>query len=522
MLEFLESISYRDTNQFPALFLDYIDRKENLKDFYKYYPDLEGFQQLIKERSSFDSGKRESLKNHFFNQYEGIELHENVKENIKKLSSPDTFTLTTGHQLNLFTGPLYFIYKILTVINLAETLKKEFPDKNFVPIYWMASEDHDFEEIQLFNFDGKKYKWDSDQKGAVGRFSLDKIQDYLKTLPLPDVYTSFYSDSSSLAEAHLKLVNHLFAEHGLLVLDADSKELKATFGDIIKTDIDSRSSFVNTDQSTKALKKLDYNTPVNPRKVNYFYLRDGLRERIEINGDDFFYDKNGTRQNINLDDLIKNEPEKVSPNVISRPLYQEYILPNLAYIGGPSELSYWLQLKSTFESLDVNFPLLVPRFSASILSDKALKKLKEIRLDHLKMLFEDEREVLKILLKKNDLLDNEKHDIWSGEIEKLFQNIKEEAEKKDKTLGPSVEGRKKKVLKELNKIRTKMESAEIRNQEILRNRFFYVKEELFPGGSFQERFDNVFEYLAENESFISELKQKFENPFNFTHTIFKA
>ncbi|QNL21450.1 bacillithiol biosynthesis cysteine-adding enzyme BshC [Hyphobacterium sp. CCMP332] len=522
MLKLLESISYRDTNQFPALFLDYVDKKEELNYFYKYYPDLKGFQQLIEERSSFDSGKREILKNHFFNQYDGIEIHENVKENIEKLSSPDTFTLTTGHQLNLFTGPLYFIYKILTVINLAETLKKEFPDKTFVPLYWMASEDHDFEEIQYFNFDGKKYRWESDQKGAVGRFSLDKIQDFLKTLPVPEVYKSFYSGSSSLAEAHLKLVNHLFAEYGLVVLDADSKELKASFGDIIKNDTDSKSSFVNTDRSTKALKKLDYTTPVNPRKINYFYLADGLRERIEINGDEFYYDSNTEVQKIIIGDLIKNEPEKISPNVISRPLYQEYILPNLAYVGGPSELSYWLQLKSTFESLNINFPLLVPRYSASLVSEKALKKLKEIGLDHLKTLFEEERVVLKKLLIKNDLLDGDKHENWTKEIEKLFHTIKEEAEKKDKTLGPSVEGRKMKVLKELKKIRTKMESAEIRNQEILRNRFYFAKDELFPGGSFQERFDNVFEYLAENESFISELKQNFRNPFNFTHTIFKA
>ncbi len=522
MLEFLESIAYRDTNQFPKLFLDYIDQKKELKEFYKYAPNIEGFKKIMEDRKSFETKKREALKNHLIEQYSGIELSEAVQSNIESLSHGNTFTITTGHQLNLFTGPLYFIYKVLTVIKLAETLKIEFPDKNFVPLYWMASEDHDFEEIQYFNFDGKKYKWDSDQSGAVGRFSLDSIQNYLEKLPIPDEYKAFYKSSSSLAEAHLKLVNHLFASYGLLVLDADSKVLKSSFAEVIKNDIESKSSYVNTEKSTKALKKLKYNTPVNPRKVNYFYLTDSLRERIEIKDKDFFFNENGATQNINLDDLLEKEAEIISPNVISRPLYQEYILPNLAYIGGSSELSYWLQLKSTFESLNVEFPLLIPRFSASILSEKSLKKLNEIGLDQSKMLFEDEREVLKMLLKKNDLLDSQKHDSWTEEIKSLFANIKNEAEKKDKTLGPSVEGREKKVLKELDKIRTKMESAELRNQDILRNRFYFVKEELFPGGSFQERFDNIFEYLVGDENFVSRLEQSFQSPLMFTHHIFKA
>ncbi len=522
MLKLLESISYRDTNQFPKLFLDYIDQKEELRGFFNHYPDLEGFEKLIEERKSFSAKQREILQSHFVKQYEALVTSEEVEKNINLISDQNTFTLTTGHQLNLFTGPLYFIYKILTVINLSVKLKNKFPNKNFIPVYWMASEDHDFEEIQYFNFGGKKYAWESSQKGAVGRFSLNDIQKNLKTAPLPEEYKSYYTESKTLGEAHFKLVNHLFSVYGLLVLDADSRSLKTSFSEIIKKDIQSQISFEQTEISTKALSKLGYNTPVNPRKVNYFYLNDDVRERIETKGNEYFYSSEGENRSIDMEELLSSKPECISPNVITRPIYQEFILPNLAYIGGPSELSYWLQLKSTFEALSVNFPLLIPRYSSSILSEKALNKLNEIGLDDFQMLFKEDREVLKKLLLKNDSLNSDQHFEWAESIEKLFKEIKVEAEQKDKTLGPSVEGRKKKVLKELDKIQKKMETAEIRNQKVLKDRFYFAKEELFPNSSFQERYKNIFEFLLENENFISDLKNQYSDPLLFSHLLFKA
>lgn len=522
MLKYLESISYRDTNQFPKLFLDYIDQKENLKDFFNYSPDLGGFEKLIKERKDFSSEKRELLKRHFQMQYDGIEICDAVKRNINSISQGNTFTVTTGHQLNLFTGPLYFIYKILTVINLSELLKKKFPGNNFIPVYWMASEDHDFEEIHYFNFSGKKYSWDTDQKGAVGRFTTKNIGEYLKSLPLSDEYKSFYSESYSLGEAHLKLTNHLFSEYGLLVLDADAQELKTSFNEVISKDIQGQVSYEKTEKTSDSLASLGYNTPVNPRRINYFYLDKNLRERIEVNQQDYFFTSENKIRNLDIKTLLSEEPEKVSPNVITRPIYQEFILPNLAYIGGPSELSYWLQLKSTFDTLGIRFPLLIPRYSSSILSEKAISKIKDIGIDDLQMLFEEDREVLKKLLIKNNLLDTEQHQNWSEEVEILFKRIKLAAEKKDKTLGPSVEARKKKVLKELDKIRKKMETAEIRNQEILKNRFYYAKDELFPNGNFQERNNNIMEYLLEDENFISNLKEEMQDPLEFSHSIFKT
>ena len=523
MLKYLESISYRDTGQFPDRFLDYVDKKQDLRPFYDHFPDLEGFSKKIKERRNFSSQNRSVLVQHLEEQYQVIPQDSNqaVFANIELLKRENTFTITTGHQLNLFTGPLYFIYKILTVIRLAEELKSKFPKDNFVPVYWMASEDHDFEEIQYFNFHKKKYTWNNDQKGPVGKFSLDEMGDYLKNLPIPlDKLKLFYSESTTLGEAHFKLVNSLFSEFGLIVLDADSKSLKKELAELVKRDIDLGISSRELDKTNSELNTLGYKTQVNPRELNYFYMAPGIRERLEKDSRGFYYlNDKGLRVAINLDKILSESPENISPNVVTRPIYQELILPNLAYIGGPSELAYWLQLKSSFESLDVSYPLLVPRYSVSIISAKAQQNLYKSGLEDIKDIFLEERILFKKILEINKLLNPEQHEEWEKDLEVLFEDVKKEAEKIDTTLGPSVEGRKAKVTKELLKIRKKMESAQIRKQGVIQNRIWKLKSEIFPNNSFQERHDNVSQFLDSDQALFSKMALELKSPLDYKHRV---
>src|SRR5699024_1121789 len=148
-------------------------------------------------------------------QYKGLPIKAPVQENIESLKQANTFTVTTGHQLNIFTGPLYFIYKIITVINTSKVLAKEYPDCRFVPVYWMASEDHDFEEINHFNLFGKTYRWETSQKGPVGRFSTESIQAVLDDLPekVP-LFENAYQEGKTLAAATRHYVHELFGAEG--------------------------------------------------------------------------------------------------------------------------------------------------------------------------------------------------------------------------------------------------------------------------------------------------------------------
>jgi uncharacterized protein YllA (UPF0747 family) len=161
----LKKFSFADTHAFSPFFLDYIDQKEKLKPFYNRYPTIKNFSQQIADKKAFLPETRNVLASALTRQYAEINVSDVVKSNIELLRQDNTFTVTTGHQLNIFTGPLYFIFKIVTVINTCRQLKKEYPEYNFIPVYWMASEDHDYDEIKYFRLYGKKYVWQTSQKG---------------------------------------------------------------------------------------------------------------------------------------------------------------------------------------------------------------------------------------------------------------------------------------------------------------------------------------------------------------------
>ncbi|MDA9121481.1 bacillithiol biosynthesis cysteine-adding enzyme BshC, partial [Flavobacteriales bacterium] len=178
----LTKISLEHTGRFNRLILDYLSKNEKLNDFYSLQHTLENYKQQIQNRSQFPVN-RELLADSLLSQYQAIGgAKESVLTNIESLRKENTFTVTTGHQLNIFTGPLYFIYKILHTVKLAEVLRAAYPENQFVPIYWMNSEDHDIEEVGQFNLFGKKYVWETDQTGATGRMNPASLADFCSEL----------------------------------------------------------------------------------------------------------------------------------------------------------------------------------------------------------------------------------------------------------------------------------------------------------------------------------------------------
>ena len=221
-------IPFRETNYFSDFICDYLDEKSELKQFYNRFPSLENFEAQINEKSNSEhvsESHRAILATTLMQQYASIETSEFTLQNIEDLKSKKTFTITTGHQLNLFTGPLYFLYKIISTINLAKQLKEKYPEYNFVPIYWMASEDHDFEEINYFNFKGKKIQWNSKQTGAVGQFNTEGVDAVFEIVSaefgqgknaeqLKEWFKKAYLEHDNLADATRYLANELFGEQG--------------------------------------------------------------------------------------------------------------------------------------------------------------------------------------------------------------------------------------------------------------------------------------------------------------------
>lgn len=493
------------TGQFSSLFIDYIGEKESLKPFFSLFPTLENFRQLI-ERRTFDQHRRQTLAASLDKQYEGFEIPDPVRSNIRRLGNDKTFTVTTGHQLNLFTGPLYFIYKIVSTINLAEKLNKAYPAYHFVPVYWMASEDHDFEEINHFYFDGKKYSWNTDQKGAVGDFELDQELRELVTEErfVPELFRTAYLEHRTLADAVRYYVNYLFGERGLVIVDGHSKDLKNLFRSVIHDDIFNHTAHKLVTQTSEELNQLGYNGQIFPREINFFYLDKGIRERIaEVDGGFQVIDTDLYFTKEEIAALIEDKPEKFSPNVVMRPLYQEVILPNLAYLGGPAEVSYWLQLKPMFDHFQVDYPAVMPRNFVMILDKVVQRKMDRLNLK------EEDIFVDYNTWKKEYVLNNSGVDIGlAAEKSALAQAIDQAGEVAkgiDPTLKAAAEAAKVRALKIMEHLSGKLRKAEERNMTTALRQKGDIKERLFPGGSAQERIVNFLEFYLEDPEFIEKL-----------------
>ncbi|WP_411768270.1 bacillithiol biosynthesis cysteine-adding enzyme BshC [Winogradskyella sp. A3E31] len=515
-----ECISFRETNYFSDLICDYLDQKPELKAFYNRYPSLENFAEQIEEKSK--SGhlerSRKVLLEVLKEQYQNIETSELTSEHIESLTSQKTFTITTGHQLNLFTGPLYFLYKIISVINLTKELKAAYPEYNFVPVYWMASEDHDFEEINYFNFKGTKIQWNSSQTGAVGHFNLEGLDAVYKVVAeafgpgenaeqLKIWFESAYLKHKNLADATRYLANELFGKHGLVIIDADHKDLKQSFIPHIKKELLDQSSFNDVTKVNTQLESLGYGIQVNPREINFFYIHEGIRERIVF--EDGVYKVNNTSMSWSKTEMLKHldeVPERFSPNVIMRPLYQEVILPNLCYIGGGGELAYWLQLKQNFESHKVTFSMLLLRNSALIKSEKQDKKQQKLGVTNSDLFLKREsfinKKVRQISNIDIDFSDQKEH------LKSQFEALYKLAEQTDTSFVGAVKAQEVKQIKGLEHLEKRLLKAQKRKLADEVERMTDIQEQLFPGQSLQERNTNFSElYLEYGDNLIERLME---------------
>lgn len=507
-----DCISYPETNYFSSLILDYLAQKKELKTFYNRFPELTAFKEQVAEKqASFSSENREVLVKALESQYAEVEISSSTKENINILAKDNSFTVTTGHQLNLFTGPLYFLYKIVSAINLCKKLKEEYPEYNFVPVYWMATEDHDFEEINFFNLNGKKFKWNKANenagKDAVGNLSTEGLEEVFQLFSaeigggkdadyLRELFENTYLKHDNLTDATRYLANELFKDQGLIIIDAKEKELKKLFIPYASRELTEQVSYNTTFPKTEALDEMGYLVQVNPREINLFYLNDGLRERIiEKEGKYFVH---GTKISFTKEEILselQEHPERFSPNVMMRPLYQEVILPNLCYIGGGGELAYWLELKDYFKAEKVPFPMLLLRNSALIQSAKQDEKRKKLEIS-LKELFLKQHELINRKVRKISNIDID----FSPQKEHLvqqFQHLYELAEKTDKSFLGAIKAQEVKQLKGLEKLEKRLLKAQKRKLSDEVSRIASLQNELFPSYSLQERQVNFSEVYAE-------------------------
>ena len=502
-----DCISFQNSGYFSSLINDYLDQKPNVQPLYHRFPTLENFGPQIEEKkANFDDSKRAILVAVLEAQYAKIKASTATLNNIKLLNHSNTYTITTGHQLNLFSGPLYFLYKIISTINLTKELQQQYPEQNFVPVYWMATEDHDFEEINYFTFKGKKFCWNRESSGPVGRLSTEGLEDFLTIFALElgsstnaeklkTLFHEAYLKHTNLADATRYLANALFGDYGLVILDADDANLKRQFIPFIKEELLKQTAFSKVNETIEQFG--NYTVQVNPREINLFFIEDNLRERIIF--EDGGYKINNTKRHFSEQELLAElelHPEKFSPNVVMRPLYQEVILPNLAYIGGGGEIAYWLELKSFFETVKVTFPMLIVRNSVVLATEKQLKKADALALNW-SDLFQKQTLLINNKTKQLSEFDIDLSDL-KQQLQQQFQALNELTYKTDRSFAGAVKAQEVKQTKGLEQLEKRLLKAQKRKLADSLSRITALQNELFPNQSLQERQANFSEFYLEN------------------------
>jgi bacillithiol biosynthesis cysteine-adding enzyme BshC len=502
-----DCIRYQNSGYFSSLIVDYLDQISSLNSLYNRFPTIENFEAQITEKAAnYNQENRKLLVAELQKQYQNITISKATQINITDLGKSNTYTITTGHQLNLFSGPLYFLYKIISTINLASELKTKYPNSNFVPIYWMATEDHDFEEINYFNFKGKKFRWNKNSSGPVGRLSTDGLDAVFEVFAkelgsstnaqkIKELFQKSYLEHTALAEATRFLANELFGEFGLVIIDADSTELKRTLIPFIKDELENQTSFKEVAATIEKLN--DYTIQVKPREINLFYIENNLRERIIFENNS--YKVNHTELSFSKEELfrlVETNPEKFSPNVILRPLYQEVLLPNLCYIGGAGEIAYWLELQSFFNASKISFPMLLVRNSVVLTTEKQIKKA-----DALHLSWAD------LFSKQNDLV-NQKTKALSEinldlselkeQLKKQFDALYTIANQTDDSFIGALKAQEIKQIKGIEHLEKRLLKAQKRKLAAVLERIIQLQNELFPNQSLQERQTNFSEFYIEN------------------------
>ena len=498
-------LPYKSTGAFSAIVNDYLEEDEKLQPFYACPSTLNGVLKGIEQRKNTQNN-RALLVDQLRKQYANLTLTSLQENYLQQLLLTNSFTICTAHQPNIFTGHLYFIYKIIHAIKLADTLRSHLPGNNFIPVFYMGSEDADLDELGHINIEGKGYKWDTQQSGAVGRMIVDKafihlideMQGQLSIHPfgkdLIELFRRCYLVGTTVQNATLTLVHELFKSFGLLVLIPDNAELKRPFNEIVKKEILEQFSFPLVQHTIEKLSE-HYKVQAGGRAINLFYLLENSRERIEKTGDKYtLADKRKQWTEDVLLAEVEEYPERFSANVILRGVFQEMILPNIAFIGGGGEIAYWLELKKVFEASAVPFPVLVLRNSFMLANHQQFQLANKLGFK-LEDLFATVDELMNTIVKKHNevalSLNKQKE-----ALQEIYLQVKQAGNAIDPTLSNHVSALEKRNLYQLKELEKKMLRAEKRKYEAELRQLIKLKSQLFPNNNLQERVDNFAIYYS--------------------------
>jgi len=484
--------------------LAYIKHDPSLDPFIAYPAVRESFNDIISNRKDY-TVDRQLLLSVLKKQYNQLDLDFPYPDHL--LLSEDTFTITTAHQPSLLTGPLYHIYKIASTINLTGQLNQLFPDQKFIPVFVIGGEDHDWAEINHFHLFGRRYQWDRTASGPCGRLSLDGLDSVIQSVvelfsnsvhgnEIKELLENCLKKAKNYGQFHQLLIHGLFSKHGLLVLSMDDAELKKAFAPVMEKELKEQFSFKYVTPTQQMLEQAGFKTQAYCRQVNLFYMTGDQRERIEQLDGGFVRVESGlkySQEEILLE--LEQHPERFSPNVTMRPLYQEFILPNLAFIGGGGEIAYWLERKAQFAAAGIHYPMLIRRNSLLLIDESSSAQMKKSDLTWEDMLMDIDA-IVRNYLKRHSQTDLGFEDELKS-IKSAYDELAAKADKIDPTLAKAILAEEIKQTKQFEQLGSRLLRAEKQQQETHIKRIQKLKEKLFPENGLQERQENFLSFYAQ-------------------------
>ena len=506
--------------QFSSRDVAYVQSDERLRPFYAHPATYAQFGEVFARRTEAPVD-RELLVRTLRAQYDALGHTETVDAQVERLLATDTFTVVTAHQPSLFTGPLYYIFKIVSAIKLAEQINANYPDYHVVPVFVSGGEDHDFEEVNYLNLFGRKVEWQSGETGPVGRMKTETLTEALAQVKeilgegedakrIYGIIERTHTAHATYGRAALALVHELFGSHGLVVLNMDQADLKRAFIPHIERELFGQVSQPLVERAQRELEAAGFSGQAHAREINFFYLQDQRRDRIVLEGERYrVLNTELTFSEAELRAEIQQHPERFSPNVVMRPIYQETILPNLAYVGGGGELAYWLERRAQFAAFDLPFPMLVRRDSAVWIDQTASKRLRKLDLT-----FEDLLEETEALIKRFVKSSSDEELSLKAQkkaLSEVFNQIAELTRPIDPTLVKTVKSELAKTLNSVGQLEKRLMRAEKSKHDTAINQLRSVKEKLFPNNGLQERTDNFLNYYVRyGDAFFATLFEHFD------------
>lgn len=507
----------------------FVEREDSLINLLGSEHPYWNLQKAIELKQEFSQDKRQILADTLFSEYSTISgtdtVHPKVFENIEKLRDSNTFTVTTGQQLHLFIGPAFVIYKILSVVDHCELFQSQHPDRHFVPVYWMASEDHDFDEIKNTHLFKKTFEWNAVSGGACGRIKTDTVSEVIDSIRqavqldqrqtvLLDEMAEIYATSQNLSEATRRLINRYFGEYGVIVMEADRAVFKQQFKSILYRDIVEGGNHDTFAETSEQLEKAGLSTQLNARPVNVFYL--GENQRSRLLREDGLYKVKDTDiawTETELKAAMDQHPECFSPNALLRPLYQETILPNVAYIGGNAEITYWIQLHKTMSDNGLSQPSLILRPSVWITPTKVSQWLEKRGIQASDLLITKTASELLTLVDSETLTLTAEIETFFTLREQVQNTVAQHISKELKAIveaGKQYEKALKATEKSLRDYQIEKNAKDMDKLEEIRSNYFNIN-------SIQERKTDSLELLIKHETVVFSIKSalRLDNSFSW-------